>query len=243
MTRAGAFISACGGFTMKSSVLLGAAASAAFALAASSAAHADGVVTNADLASPGVYFGSGNPNGAFVVDTESGIEIGLRSKISGVHPQITPVGDVYDIPLGDTFNFDYSFNPDVGGSEASIAGLTQLITVSDAFGFFTSYDPTASSPVGDNAIHAGTPGAFQNSEKISFHFLDGAGYDPNKNDTFHVTYTVSNSAGTPVLAVQNVVNIGAGAVPEPASWALMIFGFGGAGAMLRRRRTSGAVTA
>jgi PEP-CTERM motif len=27
-----------------------------------------------------------------------------------------------------------------------------------------------------------------------------------------------------------------GAVPEPAAWALMIMGFGGAGAMLRRRR-------
>jgi hypothetical protein len=29
----------------------------------------------------------------------------------------------------------------------------------------------------------------------------------------------------------------AGGVPEPASWALMIVGFGSAGAMLRRRRS------
>jgi hypothetical protein len=32
---------------------------------------------------------------------------------------------------------------------------------------------------------------------------------------------------------------GGGAVPEPTSWALMILGLGGAGAMLRRRRQTG----
>jgi hypothetical protein len=32
-----------------------------------------------------------------------------------------------------------------------------------------------------------------------------------------------------------------GAVPEPASWALMIMGFGGVGAMVRRRKTSAAL--
>jgi hypothetical protein len=32
-----------------------------------------------------------------------------------------------------------------------------------------------------------------------------------------------------------------GAVPEPASWALMILGFGGLGAMMRRRRTAMAI--
>jgi hypothetical protein len=31
---------------------------------------------------------------------------------------------------------------------------------------------------------------------------------------------------------------GPGGVPEPATWALMIVGFGGAGAMLRRRRAA-----
>ncbi len=34
---------------------------------------------------------------------------------------------------------------------------------------------------------------------------------------------------------------GGGAVPEPATWALMIIGFGTAGAMLRRRRAAGVV--
>ena len=38
-----------------------------------------------------------------------------------------------------------------------------------------------------------------------------------------------------------VDNFAAAAVPEPASWALMIMGFGTAGAMIRRRRTADAV--
>jgi hypothetical protein len=36
-------------------------------------------------------------------------------------------------------------------------------------------------------------------------------------------------------------NFAAGVVPEPATWALMLSGFGGAGAMLRRRRTASAL--
>lgn len=35
----------------------------------------------------------------------------------------------------------------------------------------------------------------------------------------------------------------AGGVPEPTTWALMIVGFGGAGALLRRRRRAGAAVA
>ncbi len=37
------------------------------------------------------------------------------------------------------------------------------------------------------------------------------------------------------LLVDNVA-LQAGAVPEPGAWALMIMGFGGVGAMVRRRR-------
>ncbi len=38
-----------------------------------------------------------------------------------------------------------------------------------------------------------------------------------------------------------VDNFAVAAVPEPATWALMIMGFGSAGAMLRRRRTASAI--
>jgi hypothetical protein len=44
------------------------------------------------------------------------------------------------------------------------------------------------------------------------------------------------NAGFATLVVSGAPDPG-GAVPEPTTWALMITGFGGAGAMLRRRRT------
>jgi len=201
---------------------------------------------NQDLATPGVYFGSGNGTSPqeFTTNTADGVEIGLRSKISGSQAgQIVPTGDTYFVPLGNFFNFDYSFNPSVGGSEVSLAGLSALITVVDVVnGHIASFNPAA---ISDNALGDthGAPGGYQNSEKISFGFLDPT-YNKNLDDTFHLTYTVSGLASGP-LTVTNTVVLGAGAaVPEPASWALMILGFGGAGAALRRsRRVSAAATA
>lgn len=42
--------------------------------------------------------------------------------------------------------------------------------------------------------------------------------------------------GMDIVKLDNVVLSGPTAVPEPATWALLIMGFGTAGAMLRRRR-------
>jgi hypothetical protein len=43
-------------------------------------------------------------------------------------------------------------------------------------------------------------------------------------------------AGESVHVVRNAHNAAGGSLPEPASWGLMIIGFGGMGAVLRRRR-------
>lgn len=55
-----------------------------------------------------------------------------------------------------------------------------------------------------------------------------SGYNPLK-----VVLTFDN--GNPALIASNIRNISVG-VPEPATWGLMIMGFGGIGAALRRRR-------
>ncbi|MBL8555806.1 MAG: PEPxxWA-CTERM sorting domain-containing protein [Phenylobacterium sp.] len=65
----------------------------------------------------------------------------------------------------------------------------------------------------------------------------------NAMNTFSVQYDEENTVYTGttdrvgLAALQQTVN---GAVPEPGTWALMIMGFGGAGAMLRRRRAAAA---
>jgi hypothetical protein len=217
---------------VKSVYFAGAALAVSLVLPAASQAAE---LFNQDLASPGVYFGTGNgllPQ-EFVTNTADGVEIGLRSKITGINPQVIPAGNVYNIPIGDLFNFDYSFNPNVSSSEISLVGLTASITVHDFLsGLTATFDPSTL----DNTLGAGfgAPGGYQNSEKISFGFLD-PGYNKNLDDTFSIVFTVNGLAGGP-LTVDNTVVVGAGAVPEPATWGLMILGFAAVGAGLRNRR-------
>lgn len=75
--------------------------------------------------------------------------------------------------------------------------------------------------------------------------------DNNNDTTFHpqtlsfigtgapetVSFSVTTTADNTDALLDNVVLNGGALVPEPASWALMVVGFGAAGGMLRRRRT------
>jgi len=217
------------------------AASALFTMIAADQAEA-GLAFNADLASPGVYFGSGNGASPqeFTVNTDNGIEVALRAKISNVgstiNPQIVPTNNLYFIPLGSTFNFDYSVNPNIGG-HVDLTGLSQSLTITNlGNGALYSFDPS----LFDNATNGGAPGGYQNSEKISFNFLnagaispnDNLMFNPNQNDTFKIVLDVGTTS------VAEFVQIGSG-VPEPSTWAMMILGFFGVGFMAYRRKQDG----
>lgn len=191
---------------------------------------------DANLAAPGVYFGSGNPNGGFTVNTQNGVEMAIRGKVyQGAVP--TPIGNVYNIALGNVASWDWSFNPSVI-APVSLAGLQSLMTITNvATGGSFSFNPFL---VPDNATNVLAPGGFQNSWRMSFGFLNGVGgigYNSNVDSTYRVDWTTSGSAfGT--LNNTIFVNQGAGApaaVPEPSTWMLLLFGFGVVGYAMRRR--------
>lgn len=215
------------------------------ALAFAVALPASAAITyDADLASPGVYYGSGNPNGAFTVNTVDGVELGLRAHVYEEAPG-TPAGNVYTFDLGDSISFDYSFNPGADGSPVSLRGLTSLLTITNVgTGATASFDPLNFPFNLDNATSTDAPGGQQNSQRLSFSFLNGGflsvgdiGYDPNVDATYEISWDVS---GKKIAAMNDTIyiNQGAGAtgaVPEPATWGMMILGFGLIGAAVRRR--------
>lgn len=213
-----------------------AVATAGFVMSAQ--AHA-ATTFDANLASPGVYFGAGNPNGGFTVNTQNGVEMGIRGKVyQGAVP--TPVGNVYNIALGNVASWDWSFNPSII-APVSLAGIQSLMTITNvATGGSFSFNPFL---VPDNATNVLAPGGFQNSWRMSFGFLNGVGgigYNPNVDSTYRVDWTASGNAfGS--MANSIVINQGAGAlaaVPEPATWMMLIFGFGLTGYAMRGRSSA-----
>jgi hypothetical protein len=200
-------------------------------------ANAASVVDNTNLASPGVYFGTGNPNGGFETETVGNVEIGIRGKVNqGAVP--TPVnGNEYDFVLGTKSNFDYSVNPDLNGTPFSLAGVMQVMLLQNLnTNVSTSYDP---STLSDNDHSLSAVGGYQNSEQFSFFPV---GFDRTINGTYKATLSLTGGQLSGPMQVSAVFKYGNGGViagvPEPATWAIMLIGFGGIGATLRRRRSS-----
>jgi hypothetical protein len=66
-----------------------------------------------------------------------------------------------------------------------------------------------------------------------------------KSGVGYLDHSVGELSAQQLPEVRGVqgLDLQGGAIPEPAAWTLMILGFGGAGAVLRRRRTASAATA
>ena len=103
-----------------------------------------GVIYDADLASPGVYYGSGNDNGHFTVTTEAGptggtIEIGQRAIIRYlglVTPE--PGTNIYDVSTGATTvagktgaNWGFAFSVNLDDTGLNLASIVPMLTLTD----------------------------------------------------------------------------------------------------------------
>jgi hypothetical protein len=196
---------------------------------------------------PGVYFGTGNSNGAFTVATDNGIEIGLRAKQrqgSLIHSST----DVYTVQPGPQasspshawWNYEFSIKVDAG----TLSDYTALLTITDPNGHTAAVNPLTywadnegwSSAFGaDNPAVLTTDTVAQNSENPKFGDFPLA--------SFYSMYTPGDY--TFALDVTNIQS-GAGAsdtiiarvVPLPAAvWGgLVLLGAMGGAELLRRRR-------
>lgn len=187
---------------------------------------------NADPSIP-FTFGNGN-NGTpayAAVLTNGNLELATRFKQTGQPFSSSNASGVYSFALGTSnISFDYSafgYSP----VEGATVLLTNLLTGQTA-GYNILAIPDA------NGLDRG----YQGSQRLSFGFLNGnlpaafgnLGFNANVDNTYRFDF----STGGNTLTTFAQVGAGAPAVPEPATWAMMILGFGAMGAMIRRHKTT-----
>lgn len=164
-----------------------------------------------------------------------------------------------DIELNDNTIFQQAGpNPhdeiwfDTDTSSVTIGGLVYPFTANGVQAAGSHQANGASLGTYDYVIdraHAGNPGsalAGQHSLTFTVAGPSSLALDSTTVGAKNLYFIVDVAAFNPASgALVNTGRVGAtlAAVPEPAAWAMMILGFGGVGAVLRRRQVRGAVTA
>jgi hypothetical protein len=200
--------------------LLALAATAATALVASSA--------NAAIVFTFIPGGASPAAGFTVVDTFDNAD-----GLTGSNFQIkTPPSDGNGAPPANSNPAGTPYLSVLGGGSATYTFASGVESFQFDWGSVDSYNTlTINSSGADPIIVPGL--SFPNA-------ANGNQVDPGTNGLFRVTGTEGERFTSVTFASsQNsfeVDNLAVGGVPEPASWALMILGFGGAGAALRGQR-------
>ena len=191
---------------------------------AGSASAATNLITNGHFVGP-------NPNGSFETVSAGELDIPGWDVLAGNVDWIQGYwagsdGDGFSIDLNGTtqgtigqtvateigklykLTFDIAANPDFSGVRVAIVGANGTTIGTENY-----------------ALNQGDPVVWSSR---SLNFV------ANSTST-HITFSSGNQDNCCYGAAIDNVAI---AVPEPTTWALMIAGFGGAGAMLRRRRAA-----
>ncbi|WP_246165648.1 PEPxxWA-CTERM sorting domain-containing protein [Sphingomonas ginsengisoli (ex An et al. 2013)] len=206
---------------------------ATLAFVSAAPAAAQSVAYNANPTTAFTY-GSGNdylPANASVL-TVGDNQAAVRFHQTGQQALASDNG-VYSFALGTSnISFDYGLS---GFTDANVL-LTNLTT-----GGTASFNTLL---LGD--ANGALPG-IQQSEQLGFGFLNGGffnlgniNFDPNANATYRLDLT---AGGNTLTSFAQVGTGSVAAVPEPSTWALMLFGFGGMGVAMRRQRRGSALLA
>lgn len=131
---------------------------------------------------------------------------------------VTVTGGAFSLPVRDAMFFGLNFSDIPGGAQPETA------TSTGTFSFGGGPD------IGAGCGNCTSLIAFQSNAPLSFTGLAAFGSfslgEPYAINSISISYQVNDSAA-----------------PEPATWALMLIGFGGAGTILRRRRRAGSYAA
>lgn len=158
-------------------------------------------------------------------------ELAVRAHpASSVTPTASTNGTgIYTFDIGQNVSFDYSF------FGTALTGATVTLTNLDGSGT-ASFAAALLGGVQANS-------ALQNSERLNFAFLNGsvpAFGNLHFNDLVNSTYSINLMGGGQSVTAFAQIGSGfaapAGAVPEPATWAMMMLGMGAVGFAMRRRQ-------
>ena len=196
-------------------------------------------VTHNTAPTAGWLMGNGNnysPANTTVLTTGSGGEVYLRWHQRAVAAPAS-VDGTYSFALGTTpLNFDWGFNDFDLSADRLYTGTITVKNVGT--GQVVSYDPFAAG--NDNYVNFANSSGAQNSTQLGFGFIFGAGWNPNVDATYTVTFDIAGLPGGRQSLTTTAI-VGNGGVPEPATWAMMMIGFGGMGAIVRRRKMTTSV--
>jgi hypothetical protein len=185
---------------------------------------------------PSVFFGSGNSNGYFVIDSQNDIELGLRAKIpyqstynsngDGTYSMDTGAHPKWGAP-GAGWNFEFSINANVDGLGNEILGdffYLLSIDMDPSLGLaWTSFNPVTTftdNAIGNNGYSA------QNSMNVGWLSLP---FDSSIAGTYDFKLQAFSTQNQGLLAetmMQVIVGGGGVAtVPEPSTLALLSLAF------------------
>ena len=158
----------------------------------------------------------------------------------------------FDLEQTDDGSFEHVFAQGVGGkvSETSYLGFESAAASDPYFGFFScSGGCDATGDLGGGIkLDLGSLGVGQSTHFTYYYGLNTTGQSVGdligQTQAAGATYIIAAESGTDG---SNAFTFGVGgltaAVPEPATWAMMLMGFFGLGSALRRRRAADAFAA